>query len=139
MADSKDLEPEGAPISSLIDVVFLLIMFFVATAQMDQEGFDQNVQLAIAYDMEKIKNRENAQFPISVLKGGKVSTGPGSDGTIAGLKNELIRHVSTYGSEVTVIIRPDKEVELKVIEEVMTAVGEAGVAKIKISAKLEGQ
>ena len=67
--------------------------------------------------MEKIKSREKAQFPISVLKDGRVSTGPGSSGTIPALKNELIRHVSTYGSEVTVIIRPDKEVELKVIEE----------------------
>lgn len=139
MADSKDQEAEGAPISSLIDVVFLLIMFFVATAQMDQEGFDQNVQLAIAYDMEKIKSREKAQFPISILKDGVISTGPGSTGTIAGLKNELTRHKATYGSEVTVIIRPDKEVELKVIEDVMTAVGEVGLAKIKISAKLEGQ
>ncbi|EDM26482.1 hypothetical protein LNTAR_05889 [Lentisphaera araneosa HTCC2155] len=137
MANSKDVKAEGAPISSLIDVVFLLIMFFVATAQMDQEGFDQNVQLAIAYDMEKIKNRANGQFPISVLKEGVVSTGPGSTGDIAGLKRELTQHVANYGDEVTVIIRPDKEVELKVIEEVMSAVGECGVAKINISAKLE--
>ena len=137
MADSKDLKAEGAPISSLIDVVFLLIMFFVATAQMDQEGFDQNVQLAIAYDMEKIKNRENGQFPISILKDGRVSTGAYSSDDVAGLKNELMRHVANFGDEVTVIIRPDKEVELSVIEEVMSAVGECGVAKINISAKLE--
>ncbi|WDE95469.1 biopolymer transporter ExbD [Lentisphaera profundi] len=137
MADSKDQKAEGAPISSLIDVVFLLIMFFVATAQMDQEGFDQNVQLAIAFDMEKITQRAQSQFPISILKDGVISTGPGTTGDIAGLKRELSKHVGTYGNEVTVIIRPDKNVKLSLIDEVMSTVGECGVAKINISAKLE--
>ncbi len=137
MADSKDTKAEGAPISSLIDVVFLLIMFFVATAQMDQEGFDQNVQLAVAFNMEKLKERAMNQFPISVLADGTVSTGAGSDGSIEGMKKELMRHVTTYGDEVTVIIRPDKEAKLGVIEKISAAVGECGVAKINISAKLE--
>ena len=140
MADSKDTKAEGAPISSLIDVVFLLIMFFVATAQMDQEGFDQNVQLAVAFNMEKLKERAMNQFPISVIaddNGDRVSTGAGSDGTIAGMKKELMRHVSKYGDEVTVIIRPDKRSKLGTIEKISEAVGECGVAKINISAKLE--
>lgn len=137
MASSQDQEPDGCPVSSLIDVVFLLIMFFVATAKMDQEGFDQNVKLAIAVHMEKITKRANSQFPVSVKADGSVSTGAGSDGTVQGLKNELIRHVAKYGNEVTVIIRADKEAQLSVIEKVMNAVTESGVSSMKISAKLE--
>ena len=62
MSASADQQAAETPISSLIDVVFLLIMFFVATASVEKEGFDDTVMLAESKHMQILKTKKQDKF-----------------------------------------------------------------------------
>ncbi|MEN9358652.1 MAG: Biopolymer transport protein ExbD/TolR [Verrucomicrobiota bacterium] len=130
------------PISSLIDIVFLLIMFFVATANFDSEGFDNNVELAKAKNLQKMTTKPINQIPISVdynnlTKGYDIKVG-GINATGKQVETLLRECVKRMGSSTEAFIRVDKRCKLGALEEVTTACGAAGVATLKISAEAEG-
>ena len=130
------------PISSLIDIVFLLIMFFVATANFDSEGFDNNVELAKAKNLQKLTTKPVNQIPISVdfntlTHGNEIKVG-GIPATGKQIEDCLRDMVKRMGSSTEAFIRVDKRCKLSALEEITTACGNAGVATLKISAEAEG-
>lgn len=132
---------DEVPISSLIDVVFLLIMFFVVTANMEQEGVDNNVKLAIANNMKKVEEMPEKRVVINVRYYKDESryeyTVNGAPTGIEGVYNNLLGAHNAMGEDVHVIIRTDQEAPFAAVDEVMQQVGKAGLSRIKISAEVQ--
>jgi biopolymer transport protein ExbD len=142
MGKSRTEMKQEVPISTLIDIVFLLIMFFVATANFDSEGFDNNVELAKAQHLQKMTTKPINQIAISIdynniTKGYDIKVGGiPADGKM--VENCLRDNVKRMGSGTEAFIRVDKRCKLGALEEVTTACSAAGVATIKISAEAVG-
>jgi biopolymer transport protein ExbD len=142
MGKSRTEMKQEVPISTLIDIVFLLIMFFVATANFDSEGFDNNVELAKAKNLQKMTTKPINQIPISidyntVTKGNDIKIGgiPADGKQIEVCLRDVVKHM---GSNSEAFIRVDRRCKLGALEEVTTACSAAGVATLKISAEAEG-
>ncbi len=142
MGKSRTEMKQEVPISTLIDIVFLLIMFFVATANFDSEGFDNNVELAKAKNLQKMTTKPINQIPISIdynnlTKGYDIKVGgiPADGKQIEACLRDAVKHM---GTTTEAFIRVDKRCKLGALEEVTTACGAAGVATLKISAEAEG-
>ena len=71
-------EKQEVPVSSLIDVVFLLIMFFVITSNIEKEAFDVQIDLVKAKNMKPATQVPPKRITINVQVDGK----DGKDGVI---------------------------------------------------------
>lgn len=141
MASSMEAKTEETPVSSLIDVVFLLIMFFVATANIDQEGFDESVRLAKAKHMQKLTKVSPSLFPLSInaLKEVKYNGIPVTESELNVLTSWARLHADEYGDAAVVMLRVDENAKLGLVHKVVEAVQAGGLGKIKITAKLIGE
>ena len=84
----KTPDQAETPISSMIDVVFLLIIFFVVTASIDKEIEDERVILAEAPHGRPIKKKDPRSLVINVRQDGTFSMGMRTV-TLPEIKNEL--------------------------------------------------
>ena len=127
-------EKMSIPISALIDVVFLLIMFFVATATMAESGLDAKVKLAEAKSMKALKLQSLSRFPISLRSDGSLLY-MNQEMELGPLKQELKRHLAHYGNKAEVQIRADKHCKLDKLDKVMDAFSSVGARNMKIISK----
>ena len=127
-------EKMSIPISALIDVVFLLIMFFVATATMAESGLDAKVNLAEAKSMKALKLQSLSRFPISLRSDGSLLY-LNQETELGALKQELKRHLIHYGNKAEVQIRADKDCQLDKLDKVMDAFSSVGARNMKIISK----
>ena len=126
---SAEVRARPFPLSSLIDVVFLLIMFFIATAQIEQESFDQRIELASATHMEKISRLPLSQFVVSIDNKGIIHP--------RNLEQQVQDHRKLYPQGFEILIRADRNTPLSKIEAVSTLMQRHAFNRIKISAQLE--
>lgn len=140
------------PISSMIDVVFLLIIFFVVTAAVDKEVEDEKVFLAEAPhgipQKEKLKN----SVIINVHRDGTITMGmeefkyinpktgrqdpAGQREQIRSRLNGLI--AANPNSELNVIIRGDFQTQHGYIKQAMDAVVGTGILyKVRLNGMVE--
>lgn len=147
------------PISSMIDVVFLLIIFFVVTAAVDKEVEDEKVFLADAPNgipqEEKLKN----SVIINVHRDGTITMGmeefayinpktgqPDPNGQREQIRKRLSKLVNAEKAaggkieDLKVIIRGDFQAQHGYIKQAMDAVVEAELYHVYLNAmKVEGQ
>ena len=137
MSASADIEAAETPISSLIDVVFLLIMFFVATASVEKEGFDDTVMLAESKHMQVMKTKKPSYFPVSINKENlvKVNGTPFTENEMNQLTGWAATHYREYGDTAEVMLRVDGRVKMKLVNMVIEAVNGGGLRKVKITAQ----
>lgn len=144
------------PISSMIDVVFLLIIFFVVTAAVDKEVEDEKVFLADAPNgipqKEKLKNT----VIINVHRDGTITMGmeefsyydasgkPNPEGQKTQVLNRLKGLIATERAAgrnpelLNVIIRGDFQAQHGYIKQAMDAVVETEVLyKVRLNGMLE--
>jgi biopolymer transport protein ExbD len=127
-------EETKVPISSLIDVIFLLIMFFVITSVI---GSDSEIPV----NMTKTENMRAGNAPplrvlITVQEDGSVFVDNMRSLSMADLEKEMAERLNKYGNGTVAIIRGDAQAKHKEIAEVMEALKESGVRKIRINAEL---
>lgn len=125
------------PISSMIDVVFLLIIFFVVTASIDKEIEDEKVLLSEAPHGRPVKKKDPRSFIINVRQDGTLTMGMRTV-TIAEIKQQLElakAGVANPGENLPIIIRGDFHVQHHYIREVMDAVKSTGLYKIRFNAQ----
>jgi biopolymer transport protein ExbD len=138
-------------ITPMIDIVFLLIIFFMCVTEMSKLDIRAGIQLPIA-DQARVKepDRENLVI-INVEK-----PRPGADTPTMYFKNRRVDlktmrkylHVAaelnrerdsdkkgTPPSNVEVIIRADREVEYQYVQEIMIQCAEERIWKISLVAK----
>ena len=128
---SENLE---TPITSLIDVVFQLIIFFVVTAAAEKDLVDTNVKLAQAKYVKAEEKREANTIIINVPNDGNVNIAM-QPVTPKQLHQILSSSVSKFGNQMTVILRCDGEVLFRDVDRIIQVIGKAGLYRIRISAE----
>ncbi len=129
-------EMAEVPISSMIDVVFLLIIFFVVTASIDKEIEDERVVLARApLGKEKpITKKDPRTLTINVRDDGEIWMGM-QKVSKQEIKNELERMKVQFGEDFPIVIRGDHRAPHGFIKEVMEAITSTGLYKVKLDAE----
>lgn len=132
--------PEEAeiPISSMIDVVFLLIIFFVVTAAIDKEIEDEKVILADAPHGKPLKKKDPRSATINVHKDGSInmSMHPMS---LKQVSDQLTIMANKWGVDMPIIVRGDREAQHYYIKQVLEAVTKTKLYKVKFVAEVREQ
>ena len=124
-------------LTAMIDVVFQLIIFFVATTSMQDKVIDSRISLAIAPHGATVTQKDPLEINVDVDKDGtiRIMRTAISAGT---LESVLRKAVQDYQSNlIPVIIRGDAEATHESIRQVMDACARAGIWKIKFAALKE--
>jgi len=148
MAVRKEEKTE-VPVSSLIDVVFLLIMFFVITSNIEKEAFDIQIDLVKAKDMKPAITVPPLRVTINIQAEYADGDEEGSPSSAQfyiesanlpkeALKAALIGFKDRVGTAGVVMIRTDKNVRFEFESEVIEAIKASGLSNIRIQAELEG-
>jgi biopolymer transport protein ExbD len=130
------------PITSMIDITFLLIIFFVVTADFDRETVDTQIKLAKSYSVEPPEGRDPKQITINVRYENKKGenrcvysiggTGMGLEQLQAVLSNAR----ATHGTSVPVIIRASSDAPFRKVDEVIAIVGRSGLFKVSMASEV---
>lgn len=117
----------GVPLAPMLDVMFLLLIFFVVTASYREEEHQIDVQLPSAEAAEPLA-AGRSEIVVNVREDGAIMLGP-RQYTPADLQNVLEQLVDDYPDE-RVIIRGDRESRYERIVTVMDIARDAGVRHI---------
>lgn len=147
MAVRKEEKTE-VPVSSLIDVVFLLIMFFVITSNIEKEAFDIQINLVKAKNMKpaaqvpplRVTLNVQAEYLDNDKEGEPSSAQIFVESMMVSkenLKTALIGFKNRAGTAGVVMIRTDKDVRFEFESDVIEAIKASGLSNIRIQAELE--
>ena len=129
--------PDGElDMTSMIDVVFQLIIFFVTTIDMENKALETKVQMAMSPHGPVEEKKDPRTVVVDVEKDGtiKINKVKLSEGQLlAILKNARI----ATGPTTPVVIRGDQDVLHEDIHRVMAVIGKAGLWKIRFAALKE--
>ncbi len=125
------------PLSTLIDVVFLLIIFFVITATIQKEIVDDKVKLAESHFVEpdppkslmltvNIRHRDS-QPPVYSVGGAELS--------YEQLRRRFHQFYHTAGSELPVVIRASHDLEYREIDRINRLAMEIGIVRVRHAAE----
>ena len=135
MGKRRKAAPKEAdvPIESMIDIIFLLIIFFVVTASMDKEIQDENIKLTSAPHGKPIKKKDPRSVTINVRSDGTINVG-GQLVSMGTVSNILTNAAHQYGNDIPIIIRGDKYAMHGYIKKVLEAVTETKLYHVKFQA-----
>lgn len=124
-------------LSSMIDIVFLLIIFFVVTASFDREQIDAEVTLP-AVDAAAVKSLPPQRLMANVLADGSVKIGfhhiPAEKLTeqLGGVMKSLLSDKDTV-----LIVSGDRDAKHRHISAVMNIAAQAGFSQVRINAEVK--
>ena len=123
----------------MIDIVFLLIIFFVVTASFDQEQIDYAVTLP-AVDRAAIKSLPEKRLMINVLADGAVKVGFHhiEAASVATELDKVLKSLKT-DPQVVLIINGDRNTPHKYISAVMNSAAKAGYHQVRINAEVKSE
>lgn len=129
------------PLSSLIDIVFLLIIFFVVTSDMQKDVIDRQLKLAKSYNVPPLTDGPPPEaVTINLRKAGANDDGVKfivagrqfSERQIEALLQDAVRR---SGDSVPVILRADGEVKYRHIQRINAIVGKVGLYRVSHAAE----
>ena len=126
----------AVPISAMIDVVFLLIIFFVVTASIDKEVEDEVVILAKAPHGKPMEKKDPRSFIVNIRKEGKTFIA-GIEYPMSKITEMLTASAAKWGKEMPIVIRADQNVQHEYVKRVMEAVTNTGLYRVKFNAVVE--
>ena len=127
-AESQNGDP-GFQIAPMVDVVFVLMLFFMASAGMQMHEKELPIRLPGA------GRSTIPAIVIGIASDGRVSIndqsyGAPDDNSLAGLRKWLTGVVAEFGIDEPVIIRPASEARHERIMQVLNAAAASGVVKV---------
>lgn len=128
--EGPGLKPDLSP---MIDLVFLLLIFFMVTANLIDYPKDPNVKVAIASDSilpEKFKDR----VVMNIYRDGTLKDTGGKVYSLAQF-SQLMSQAKANVPTTKLHLRADKSVPYRHIKEVSRASAEAGVTGVVFSTK----
>lgn len=134
MAKIRKEEDMATPVSALIDVVFLLIIFFVVTASMEEELVDETISLAQAQNVDAVEKKNPLAVTVNVKADGTMNIAT-IDTSVRSLQQLLTVQRANLGNTFPVVIRADGETKFMHVDRVMDAVKKAKLYKVSISAE----
>lgn len=132
MKTAADEELE-VPLAPLIDIVFLLIIFFVITASMQNEQIDEKVKLAKSYYVPPVTEGPKVTVIINVrnVLGTVHYNVANQPMSLTEIKNLLAQVKSSQGgANFPVIIRADWDVRWRDIDRINKVLGEVGMYQV---------
>lgn len=116
-------------IAPLIDVVFLLIIFFMVVSQFSQVDAE-SLSLPGASEGESVGGRSQEKVIVNVHEDGKIVVGS-IEYTITAL-GELLDDFGNEAMEVGVLIRADKGARAGAVRAVMKACADRGIRRVRV-------
>ncbi|MBX7166506.1 MAG: biopolymer transporter ExbD [Pirellulales bacterium] len=122
-------------LTSLIDVVFLLIIFFMVGTRFSEMEHNIDVQVPRVADGGALTDAP-ARRVINIARDGQITL----DGRVVSLGDlsQALAATRQTHQEVGVIIRGDGQGEFQHVAEVMNACKQAGIAELGISVRIAG-
>ena len=132
-------EEVGFQVASMIDIVFLLLIFFIVASQLQDLELEKQVSLPIA-DAAQTKKSEGVQeILINVLSNGVIKVS-GTEIPIEKLAEELRKVAeSSDKQEKKIVIRGDKNAHYGRMMNIMRYCAEAGLWNVSYAAFQEQQ
>lgn len=124
-------------LTAMIDVVFQLIIFFVATTSLQSQAIEDRVKLAMAPHGKVAADKNPFEVVISVRADGAIAFGNGPGVNRSTLTAMLNKIRADSGGVPSVVIRADGNVIHEYVKNAMDACTEAKVWKIKFQALKE--
>ena len=137
----RKVEESKCDLTPMIDVVFQLIIFFIVTANLDQQSVMKKIKLPPSPNAETQETRPPNQISIQVADDGTYYIGS-SPQTKKQLESVLEGTAKACGGgqNVPVLIRGDMRTSHADIKIVMDICAASGIAKIRFAGmKLKGQ
>lgn len=133
-------EAASVPISSMIDIIFLLIIFFIVTATLDKEIEDEQILLADAPHGRPVVKQDPRTITINVRVNGdvkigeKVLTAGSRENRLPALTAliEEMKRTTPDPLSIPIVIRGDRDVQYFYISRAMNAVKETGLYKVSL-------
>ena len=127
------------PISSMIDVVFLLIIFFVVTAAIDKDIEDEKVILAEAPNGRIVEKKDPRTIVINVRQDGTIWMGMHqvTEKEVSSALERVKTQEAAKGNSadsIPILIRGDHHAQHGHISKAMNAITETGLYKVKLNA-----
>lgn len=132
----RSYTPGGTPISSLIDVVFLLIIFFVVTAAQEKDIIDRTIQLAEAEYAPPTEDRDPQTIILNLRKDGSLNIAK-RPVSLSQLRSILRGTYQDAGGNVPILIRSDGATPYRYVDEIETVVKESGFYRVQLAAVVE--
>ena len=118
-------------ISPLIDVVFLLLIFFmVSTTFRDEAGLPLNLPSSVSRGLKKTDN-----VVVTISKKGDIYVGKAL--TPPGKLTEVIKKQIALAKKKEVIIKADKSARYELVYRVMDASRQAGVKSLSVAGEMK--
>lgn len=140
-SDEHEPQPNMTP---MIDIVFLLIIFFMIVTEMSQQDIAA-LELPLSTEAVEDKNPDKERLIINILEDGTVQV-KGVTVTVRQLKKllETEANISREAgrnspSKRVILIRADKETKYDHVQEVIQYMTEFGIWKLEFGAKQEDQ
>jgi biopolymer transport protein ExbD len=133
MRRNKD-ESAEIPLSSLIDVVFLLIIFFIVTANLEQEVVDLQIKLADSYFVEPPKEVDPRTLTINIrnVPGQEPVFSIGGMGLkVNDIKPRLFQMSQKHGTDAPIVIRASRELEYRYVDQINKLVTDVGLYRVQ--------
>lgn len=125
----------SAPVSSMIDIVFLLIIFFVVTIDIERDAADQEIKLPFIQGGKPLRIKRKEQLTVNVRKDGTLTL----NGQIINHEyfDKVIKTISQkWGTSYSIIIRADREVDFVKTNTIVKALGKVGFSNVSFCAEL---
>lgn len=129
-------EPEKAdfPLAPMVDVVFLLLIFFIATKQYSQSEKELNVSVPVAEEGADARQTVG-EIIVNVRESGEVVV----DKTLMDKKQlfEKLQRIARVHKNQAIRIRGDGKVEYQKIVEVIDVCQKAGIPNISFATQVQ--
>jgi len=130
---TSDDQSTGIDLTSMIDVLFVLVLFFMVTTTFaDTSSIDVNLPAASA----KSSKIEKKDVTVALTEDGKIyvneNAGARRELALSDLTPELKR-LEASGADLSILLRADKKVEHGTVVAVLDHAKEAGIEKIAIA------
>ncbi|MDP6444233.1 MAG: biopolymer transporter ExbD [Pirellulaceae bacterium] len=122
----------GFNMTPMIDVVFLLIIFFLVSSHLAKQESQLDLPLPVADSGDTPVDSEQPRVTVNVLAEGAIRLA-GRDTPINMLVARLQQHRQKEGPNLEVRIRSDRTVPYRNIEPIMKACADAGVWNVAFS------
>jgi len=116
----------GFNMTPMIDVVFLLIIFFLVSSHLAKQEAQMELPLPVAESGSKQVEEEGRRVTVNVLGDGKLLLA-GKAVRPAELAARLGDRISDAGSDLEVRIRSDRSVPYRYVEPIMLACARSGI------------
>jgi len=131
-------EAASVPISSMIDIVFLLIIFFIVTATLDKDMQDESVLLADAPNGRPVIKLDPRTITINLRMDGSINVGgrPMSADQLTALLED-VKKTTPDPLSIPIVIRGDRQVQYYYGAKVLDAIKKTGLYKVSLAGMQE--